>query len=145
VRTTAQLAEGKHMTLVTLTLTEAEQFFWDHAGWAHYPDETPEHGRARCAIGLAEAERRLQRDESAEVTWEEDDIQEDDCDCGDDHGTRYGAILRKTVTRYDEMTGEPRKTEQILGSLWGITFTTGAPETDPYARVVAAELADEYL
>jgi len=112
---------------VTITLTDAEQFFYDHAGWSYDPAaETPDHGRARCAIELADAERLLNRDNDAEVTWEEDDTPWDGCEPYD--GPMFGAVLRKG--------------SEVMGSLWSIAMES---TDEPYARIVAAELAQEYL
>lgn len=117
------------MPNATITLTDDEQFFYDNAGWGYDPKrETAEHGRACGAVLLASAERQMQLTEGAEVTWE-DDPEPWDGDVPWD-GPVYGAVLRKG--------------SEVLGSLWGITLA-GELGSDPYCRVVAAELALEHL
>jgi hypothetical protein len=121
---------------VTVTLTDTERFFYDHAGFSYNPEtETADAGHARCAIAFAAAEKRLQRlvdDGTHSLTWEEDpEYDPAGYDPPEPEGTRgFGAILRRGT--------------EVLGSLWAVTFATNDP-SDPYARVVAAELADEYL
>lgn len=117
-------------------LSEAAQFFWEHAGWSYgrASGETPEDGRARCATALARAEQRM-RDCGAYVEWVIDHLA--DTEPTDSYfvsgNPQWGAILR-------DIGGN------VLASLWGIDFAEAyeiTPEDDPYARVVAAELADE--
>jgi hypothetical protein len=115
-----------------ITLTEAEQFFYEHAGYSMRPGEDKISAKIRSAVALARAEA-IAEGRDATVTWEEDDHPDAGwCDCGDDHGQPWGAVLRDA-----EGT--------VLGSLWGITFESHQPAGESYARVVAAELADEYL
>jgi hypothetical protein len=126
------------MANATITLTDVEQFFYDHAGYSYDPaTESGEHGHARCAIELARAER-LAEVKGWRVVWEDDGDFERYCACDDDDcpaktGPAYGAVL------YND-SGD------VLGSLWGITFERGHDYgDDPYARVVAAELAWDAL
>lgn len=56
------------------SLTRDEIFFYDHAGWGHFPDrETPEQGRLRSAGDYAAAEA-LAREAGWRCVWEPDDI-----------------------------------------------------------------------
>jgi hypothetical protein len=117
-----------------ITLTDAEQFFYEHAPYSVRPGEDEISARIRSAAALARAEA-IAKGRGATVAWEEDDLAwltESWRACGDDHGQAWGAVLRDA-----EGTA--------LGSLWGITFESHEPAGEPYARVVAAELADEYL
>jgi len=115
-----------------ITLTEAEQFFYDHDGYSMGLGEDKISAKIRCAIALARAEAYAENT-GAEVTWEEDpDPDGAWCACGDDHGPAWIAVLRDA-----EGT--------VLGSLGGVTFESHDPSGEAYARVVAAELADEDL
>lgn len=121
------------MTTHKIVSTEAEQFFYDHAGYSHRVDEPATSGRARCAISLAEAEA-IAESRGWEVGWEEDP-EPFDCDCGSSECGNYQpycASLRDSDGN-------------VLASLCGVTFATDTPNGDPYARVVAAELASEAL
>lgn len=113
-------------------MTDAQRFFYEHAGWGYHPDrETPEQGRVRGARRLAEAEAWAKR-EGLSWRWEEDE------DAVDSEGEWadwpcYWAALR-------DADGE------ILASLGGVMFADKGDETsDPYARVVTAELALEVM
>jgi hypothetical protein len=109
---------------------EALRFFMDHAGYSYDPaTETPFQGRWRTAKALTDAERRLKAGPFY-VTTEPDDMPWD-ADVPWD-----GPVLVVTLWSVDGSD-----TPTMLGSLSGI----GAYEGDPYLRVVAAELADEYL
>ncbi len=116
----------------TVTLNDDEQFFYDNAGWAYDPKwETPEHGKAVCAILLAKAERTLKQKSDVTVEWEYDpepwdgDVEWD--------GPVYVAIM---IRETDESGRE------ILSNLGGIAMTN---LDDPYRRVIEAELALESL
>jgi hypothetical protein len=114
------------------------RFFLENAGYATPP------GRAACALELARAEETLEQAEALElgrVRWELDDTPYDPGDAetpeeaarlfdsGEWTGP-FGAVL--------ELEGEH------LASVWGIVL--GPQElADPYARVMAAELASEQL
>lgn len=122
---------------VTITLTDAEQFFYDHAGYGYDPaSETPEDGRARGAVVLARAERTA-RNLGWFVDWEIDP----DADTTPTDSYFVSGNPQWTATLYDT-NGDVR------GSLCGIDFAEVyevTPQSDPYARVVAAELAAEAL
>ena len=96
-------------------MTPAELFFFEHAGYSYDPKtETPEQGRTRCALRLAEAEAEADR-RGWWVEWIADDAEEGE--------PRWCALLRDSSSR-------------VLDALGGIDVCDG-----PYARVVAAELA----
>jgi hypothetical protein len=115
----------------TITLDDAEQFFYENAGYGVMTGESVEHAKARCAVNLAQAERHAQV-KGWYVEWEID--QDADITPTDSYfvsgNPQWAAIL------YDE-NGD------VLGSLWGIDFAEAYEVT--YARVVAAELALEAL
>ena len=106
-----------------IVLTEDEQFFYDHAGYAHGMDEPSWSGRVRCAVLLADAEAALNRATDVHVEWEHDP-EPWDGDVEWDGSVWMCAVIRDGVS---------------LASLCGIACSDG----DPYMRVVAAELASE--
>ena len=55
----------------TLTLTPAQAFFFEHAGYSYGQGETPEQGRTRGAIALAEHEARASA-AGVSFRWEPD-------------------------------------------------------------------------
>lgn len=108
-----------------MTLTAAEQFFYDHAGFSVRVSEgeTTEEGHLRSARELAVAEQWA-RDQMAVVEWEDDDV----AHLYYDRETRYyGCIV---------VVGN------VTESLWGIDL---AGYDDPYKRVVVAELASQVM
>lgn len=121
-----------------IVFTEAEQFFYDHAGWGHKPDEPAWSGRTRCAVLLADAEAALERSD-AHVTWELDP------DADNEPAEGYyvsGCPQWQAALVRDNGAGGT----EWLASLGGVDFGREydvTPEDDPYARVVAAELASE--
>jgi len=115
-----------------LSLTAAERFFYDHAGYSYGPNETAQQGRIRCAQALAKAEQvavnlgweyEWEWNQDADLSWmtEEERQQE--------HEVLWCRIPDPENSRYS------------LASLFcGIT--------DPdakYRRVIEAELASEVL
>lgn len=110
-------------------LSETEQFFYENAGFSYRPDETPEQGRARCARVLAMAEKKLIIGPYF-VSHEPDDQPWD----GD---VPYDGPLWIVSLWNVADTTEPVR----LASLSGVA----CEESDPYMRVVAAELAAEHL
>jgi hypothetical protein len=127
------------MTNATITLTDAEQFFYDHAGYSHDPaTETSEHGHARCAMDLAAAEQRIARG-GYRIEWDQDYEFDPYCACEDDDcPAKTGPAYCAALFSADGI--------RVLASLCGITFERGHDYSDdPYARVVAAELALEAL
>ena len=93
-----------------------QQFFYDHAGYSYDPKtETPDEGRHRCAVALADAEQRWLASGALFIV-----------DPDEDNGPDSVGML---------IVG-PDGT--VLASLWAIE---GAD--DNYTRVVRAELALE--
>lgn len=109
--------------------TEAEQFFYDNAGCSYGAGETPEQGRARCARMLAAAEKKL-IDGPYLISHEPDPEPWD----GDEP---YDGPLW-TVSLW---TVEGEKEPVLIGAIGSVA----CEELDPYMRVVAAELAAEYI
>lgn len=107
-----------------IVLSDAEQFFYDYAGYSHRQDEPAYSGRARNAILLADAEAALKRSPDARAYWDRDP-EPWDGDVEWDGPVWACAILRDN--------GES------LASLGGIACN----DDDPYMRVVEAELASE--
>lgn len=110
-----------------IMLSPAEEFFYAHAGYSYDParGETPGSGRVRTAVLLAAAEEGLNRSDSY-VEWEEDPEPYD----GD---VPYDGPMWIATLRND--SGE------VLASLGAIATPGGAD--DDYARVIAAELAQQ--
>jgi len=115
------------------TMTEAERFFYDHAGFSHHPEtETEEQGRRRGAARLAGVERRA-RAYGWTYLWETDD--EDSSSFRDDVPA-YPLYMCTLVTEAGD----------FAASLGAIDFgPEGDWQTDPYRRVVEAELALEVV
>jgi hypothetical protein len=112
----------------------AVQFFYEQAGWGYRPGvETEEQGRQRGARQLAEAEAWADGPGALVFEWEDDPDADMSCACGEDHGPAFGCIVRREGER------------DVLASLWSVTFGVAAFATDPYKRVVEAELALEVL
>lgn len=107
-------------------------FFWRSAGWSYDPSkETPEEGRKRGALALAQAEGDAEA-RGLTFQWEVDDI--DSSDFSDERPTW---ALWVCVCRGD---GEN------LASLAGVDFGRGRePWGQDYREVVEAELAIEAL
>lgn len=106
----------------------AEDFFYEHAGYSYDPaTQTPEEGHRQSARALADAERWA-LDNDVTVTWERDPEPWD----GD---VPYdGPVWQALAVRYDSPN-------EVLASLSGIAIDSEHPDTDPYGRVVSAELA----
>lgn len=114
----------------TTPLSPAAQFFFDHAGSSYNPaTETPEQGRTRCAIQLAEAEALyLRAHQVSDVTCEW--VTDPDADL---------SWMRPKDRKNACVEGcGIKNNEEYLASLWGITDAD-----DDYKRVVRAELALE--
>lgn len=112
------------------TMTEAERFFYEHAGWSWDPaTETEEEGRLRCARELAAAEARLKAGPFY-VGWVPDDVPWD----GD---VPYdGPLWIVQLWSVADSAGP-----ELLGAIGSVAEEDGGP----YLRVVAAELADQYI
>lgn len=118
-----------------ITLTDSEQFFYDHAGCSFDPSrETASSGLTRNAILLASAEEHAKR-EGWDVEWDIDP----EADIIPTANYFVSGAEQWTATLRN-LDGEP------LANLCGIDLGHNAvPETDPYARVIAAELATEAI
>ena len=105
---------------------DAERFFFEHAGYSYDPaTETPEQGRHRCAVALAEAEAWA-KDVGVAFSWEDDNV-----------GSH--------VEEYDAYGAEPETCEVALASLGALRASLGCVDNADanYRRVILAELADE--
>jgi hypothetical protein len=115
---------------VSFTLTEAEQFFYDHAPrgtWGE--DETPDHARVRNAVLLADAEARLEASPDTSVEWWAEP-------------SDFGGMVRVGAPLYTFYLYE---SGQLLGSALHQDLK-GTPDDRPdQVRVVSAQLALEYL
>jgi hypothetical protein len=132
-------------TLTSRTQTAA-QFFYKQAGYGYDPKtETKEQGRRRGAKALAEAEAYASR-EGWDVRWSQDGSmygQQGDCfDIVDDPDSFGDPLFVGWDAFLVDMDGN------VLGSLGATTFAGsngGDPWSDPYRRVVEAELALEAM
>lgn len=107
-------------------------FFYKHAGFSVRPGETQEDGRARCARALADAEAKG-REAGLSFDWSIDH----DADSRDyAKGPRYEQWQCACLD-------ENGKAVAYLG--WIDFGREGSPHSDPYRRVVEAELAMEAL
>jgi hypothetical protein len=135
----AMRVKGKGTTEmdVCVKLSEAAAFFYANAGSSYIPAiETEPEGRLRIALDLARAEHMITV-RGASVQWEIDH----DADTMPTGSYFVSGNPQWEAVLYDA-DGE------VAGSLCGIDFAEAyevTPESDPYARVVAAELASEYL
>lgn len=130
--TTVSVAEDAMQP--TTNLNEAAAFFFKHAGYSYDPKtETPEQGRTRVAQTLELAER-FARSYGLVFAWEVDpDIDSSDFDDSDEPWQLWQCCA------YDQ-------DENLRASLGGIDLgRDGHPDSDTYARVIEAELADEVL
>jgi hypothetical protein len=111
------------------TMTKAEQFFYDNAGYSYGIGENPETGRRRCAREMAKAEQ-FAKDARLKAEWRRDyDADPDDWDGDGPLGTKaYWCAL---------YTLDHRHTSASLCGIWDPT-----PE---YRRVVETELASEVM
>ena len=128
------------MTRTLENLTEAEQFFYHHAGFSYDPKvETPEEGKLRCAheLFIAETDARMQ---GFYFEWSEDDgcagcdCGSDDCQCSFTGGVVTEDHRPLVCIAYSEPGGEVRAS---LGGICGADAN--------YRRVVQAEVALEAL
>ena len=110
-------------------------FFYQQAGYSYRPGtETPSQGRRRCARALAAAERKASR-AGFSFAWSIDpDASSLDWD---ESGVEPWALWQCVCLN---MKGD------AIASLHAIDFSAdGEPWSDPYRRVVEAELAMEAL
>jgi len=109
------------------------RFFYVHAGWSYGPGETPDEGRQRCARELAIAERKA-RAAGLSFDWEVDP-EGTSADWSDERPEWEQYMC----TAYDA-NGD------AVAYLGAVDFgRDGSPHSDPYRRVVEAELASEAL
>lgn len=111
--------------------TEAVSFFLANAGWGYNPEtETPEQGKLRGAIKLAEAEQWA-KSQGHTFVWEED------------------WLVGSHVDEFDAYDSEPEICESatMLDSDDNVLASLGCVDdaTDDYRRVVEAELALEAM
>lgn len=110
---------------------KAVAFFFEHAGYSHAPDETPEAGKIRGALSLARAERHATR-KGWYVEWADD--------------WEVGSHVAGAPEAYDvepdtcEIATLYNRHRHMLGSLGCVDNAS-----DDYRRVVAAELASEAI
>lgn len=109
---------------LSASLYERYRFFHEHAGWSEPP------GKVACALALAKAEERAEK-EGLAVVLEDDDLPWD----GEYKAPKY--VLYAECRRIDE-----NGRREVLGGLGGIGVNK---LSDPYLRVVAAELYAEAL
>jgi hypothetical protein len=113
--------------------SEAVRFFYAHAGWGYTPGvETPELGRLRGARALATAEAWA-ASHTVELRWIEDQHP-------DRSGIRHKAPLWACLMTFSVGDGVMHPE-----SLWGIDLGASPSLSDPYCRVVQAELALEAM
>lgn len=111
-------------------LTEAEQFFYDHAPYSYDPKaESAGQGRERMARGLAEAEGKLKA--GPYFTDYEPDPARWDGDMPND-----GPLWIVRLWSVKDSTDA-----ELIGSIGSVACEEGSP----YFRVVAAELALGHL
>jgi hypothetical protein len=119
-------------------------FYTQHGGGGYDPDkESEDEGMLRYAVSLAKAERWFE-DSEGEWEWMTDDHPDRSWLDPDDGRTIWmcAAHIRKPEGEWAE-PGEPEWNHE---SLSGIDLgLDGDPDTDPYARVVQAELALELM
>ena len=115
-------------------LSEAERFFYEHAPISYNPEtETEESGRIRVARALAAAEERLKAGPYFV------DVEPDTGPYEGDNG--YDGPLW-VVSLYSVEGATDATDSRLIESLWNVACET---ESDPYIRVVAAELADSSI
>lgn len=109
------------------------RFFFTHASFSYFPGkETPTDGRLRCARELAAAERNG-RVAGLSFEWHVDDVDSSEWSDEKPAYVQWACICH-------DAEGE------AVASLGCIDFgRDGEPWSDPYRRVVEAELAAEAL
>lgn len=132
-RSCAKLLSETLARQTSQSLSDDEAFFYAHAGYSYNPKiETGEQGRIRGARELAAAEAHGK----AQGWWTElrrdSDVMEDDVDTVG--RVARGEIINLCVILHNS-------DNEIIGVLGGVTVKD---ESDPYLRVVAADLMCEY-
>lgn len=116
------------------TVGSAEHFFWEAAGYSYNPDvQSAQEGRADCARLLANAERQASA-AGVSFRWEESDET-------DGSFRRTRVPYRLWDCRAYDMHGK------VVGFLGACDFgpPPASPWSDPYRRVVEAEVAAEVV
>lgn len=108
-------------------------FFKRHAGYSIAPGETREQGRLRCARALADAEARG-RDAGLSFEWSVDPDSDSSDWCDEMPTWQVWQCYA-----HDESGA-------VVAYMGAVDFgRDGSPHSDPYRRVVEAELAAEAL
>ena len=113
--------------------TNAEEFFYEFAGVSYHPaTETPEQGRKNGAVALATAEASASR-LGYSFHWDLDELDSTEWSDESPAWSQWQCLARN-------LSGE------VIGSLGCVDFgRNGDPWSDPYRRVVEAELAIESI
>lgn len=107
-------------------------FFKSFAGFSYDPKtETAEDGKRRCARELALAERKA-RDAGLSFVWQADDITSEEFSDEKPFRQLFICLLID-------------RTGKTLASCGGIDLANGDSFSDPYCRVMEAELASEHF
>jgi hypothetical protein len=120
-------------------LNEAERFFYERAGYSWQSGSGPR-GRIR---GKVEGARRLAVAEQAakerdwRVVWEIDE----DAQLHEPGWCNGNPCWQATLVGPSEYPGDPVFGLLLLAHLGGIDLGDNHPDSDPYARVIEAELA----
>jgi hypothetical protein len=118
-------------------------FFKTHAGYSYDPKtETREEGKQKCARAMAQAEKLFLECEGEDIWFEvEEDFDESclgDCENIEDYHSGKYQMYSCYLWRKDESARNGRR---IILSLHAVSVAEG--ESDPYLRVIRAELALE--
>jgi hypothetical protein len=121
-----------------IVFSEAEEFFYQHAGYSHAMTEPAWSGRARSAVLLAQAEDALRRSD-ARVVWTIDP------DADNEPGEGY-FVSGHPQWQADLIRDNGTDGIEYLASLGSIDL--GKPHdavtySEPYIRVIEAELAQQ--
>lgn len=122
-----------------MKLTQAERFFFEHAGYSYGPGETARQGRIRGAKALARAEVWAK---TVGLTYEWSD-DPDGADIQKEDGTweRLPAVQVVTSEVAKPACSKCGHVNREWSSLGGITESDDQRERANYRRVVEAELA----
>lgn len=119
------------MTKQQINFQSAVSFFYENAGYCYGPEQTPEQGRSDCADKLARAEQWLSQQCGHEIEWTEQPEWDTDRS-----GIEHSAPLYSCLVTVPGIGAE---------SLCGIDLGENPSLSDPYTRVVVAELALELM
>lgn len=113
---------------MNLAANQAEAFFYEHAPFGYDArTETPEQGRVRRARALAAAEKWMGEQSAVFVNWEPDDVEPFD---DEQPAHRLWCLTVEINGRGEQLSGIELSIESD-------------PDTDRYARVFVAELAEQ--